>query len=131
MKKLVILFASLLALIGCKNTEYITVERLRIDTTYITKYQRDSINVHDSVFVSVAGDTVRIEKWHTKYVLQEKYDTVYQAKIDSVPVPYPLEVEVQRELTWWQKARMDIGSAVMLALLLFGIYYIVKRKFFS
>lgn len=131
MKKLVILFACLLALIGCKNTEYITVERVRIDTTYITKYQRDSINVHDSVFVSVAGDTVRIEKWHTKYVSKELHDTLYYAKTDSVPVPYPLEVEVQRELTWWQKARMGIGSAVMLALLLLGIYYIVKRKFFS
>ena len=39
------------AFCSCK-TKIVTVEKVRIDTTYITKLQRDSIHVHDSIFVN-------------------------------------------------------------------------------
>lgn len=131
MKKLLTLFVCLLAMVGCTKTEYITVERVRIDTTYIAKYQRDSIYLHDSTIVKEAGDTLFVEKWHTKYVLKELYDTLYQAKIDSVPVPYPIEVEVPAELTWWQQAKMHLGTFFLWLVLLFGLMFFIKHRFFN
>lgn len=131
MRKLLFVAVCLLVLVGCTKTEYITVERVRIDTTYITQHQRDSIYLHDSTVVHDVGDTVKIEKWHTKYIEKEVHDTIYKAKLDSVPKPYPVEVEVERQLTWWQQARLHLANIVLYALLILGIGYIIKRKFFS
>ena len=125
------IIASLLVLIGCTKTEYITVERVRIDTTYIAQHQRDSIYLHDSTIIREAGDTVRIEKWHIRYVERQMYDTLYKVRVDSVPAPYPVEVEVERQLTWWQQARLHLANILLWLLLIVGIGYIVKKKYFS
>lgn len=131
MNKLPIFIVCLFAVIGCTKTEYITVERVRTDTTYITKHQHDSIYLHDSTFVREAGDTVLVEKWHTKYVEKEQHDTIYQSRVDSVPAPYPVEVEVERQLTWWEQTRLHIANIVLWALLIIGVVYIVKKRFFN
>jgi hypothetical protein len=73
--------------------------------------------------VTEKGDTVRIEKWHTEYVEREVHDTLYQAKTDSIPVPYEVVKEVPAELTWWQRVRLWFGNAVLLALLAVAVYY--------
>ena len=36
------------------------------DTDYITKQQRDSFYLHDSIHIKERGDTVWIERWHTR-----------------------------------------------------------------
>ena len=109
---LVILVAVLL--VGCKTKErVVTVEKVRNDTTYITKHQRDSVWLHDSIHVTEKGDTIRIERWHTKYVEKVTHDTLYQHKTDSVPVPYPVEKLVERELSWWQQTRIHLGEALL------------------
>ena len=56
----------------------------------MAKPHETRIWVHDSIHVTDKGDTVRIEKWHTKYVESIRHDTVYKARTDSVPVPYPV-----------------------------------------
>ena len=62
------------ALFGsCTTTKYVPVIEHRTDTLIQTNLQHDSIYVHDSIMVSQQGDTVRIEKWHTKYVERESY----------------------------------------------------------
>lgn len=46
-------------LAACKSQERIvTVEKVRTDTTYITRHERDSIHIHDSIHVYETGDTV-------------------------------------------------------------------------
>ena len=110
-------------LCGCGSTRVVTVETVRTDTTYITRHERDSIHVHDSIRIHEAGDTVRIDRWHTKYIESIKHDTTYIAKTDSVPVPYPVEVEVPARLTWWQRIRIYAGG---IALALLGIWLFVK-----
>ena len=64
MMKWLIVAVVAVVMCGCTKTEYITVEKVRTDTTYINKVQRDSIYLHDSTFVKVAGDTVWIERGH-------------------------------------------------------------------
>ena len=112
------------ALLGsCTTTKVVEVDRVKTDTTYITKWQRDSVWLHDSIHVTEKGDTVRIEKWHTKYIEKQVHDTTYQAKTDSIPVPYEVVKEVPAELSWWQRVRLWLGNAVMLALLGVVGYY--------
>ena len=124
---LVILVAVLL--VGCKTKErVVTVEKVRNDTTYITKHQRDSVWLHDSIHVTEKGDTIRIERWHTKYIEKVTHDTLYQHKTDSVPVPYPVEKLVERELTWWQQTRMHLGEALLAIAGIAVVVFVVRRK---
>ena len=114
---------------GCKTKErVVTVEKVRNDTTYITKHQRDSVWLHDSIHVTEKGDTIRIERWHTKYIEKATHDTLYQHKTDSVPVPYPVEKLVERELTWWQQTRMHLGEALLALAGIAVVVFVIKRK---
>lgn len=121
----------LISLTGCKAQKVVervevpvvvtqehTVEHTKIDHVRDTLFQRDSI------FHYVKGDTVLIEKWH---YLQGSSNVV---KVDTLrvfdSVPYPVEVEkvtikkeeVERQLTWWQKTKMGMGTAFIVLLVL-------------
>ena len=128
MKKLLIIAAVGLVLTACTTTRVVEVERVSHDTTYISKLVFDSIYMHDSVYVSEKGDTIRIEKWHTKYIEREVHDTTYVSKTDSVPVPYPVIKEVPRELTWWQKMQMYTGDALLIGLLVVGAGWFIGTR---
>lgn len=121
---LIVLICLLFA--SCTKTEYITVEKVRNDTTYINKVQRDSIYLHDSTFVKVAGDTVWIERWHTKWQNHLEHDTVYKARTDSVPVPYPVIKEVEKPRSKFENGLMGVGILSLIALIVF-IAFKLKR----
>lgn len=130
---MVILFV-LAMLASCTTTEYVPVIEHRTDTERIIQQQRDSVWLHDSVFVSVKGDTTWVEKWHTKYVEKLRIDTMYQSKIDSIPVPVPVTKVVEKQLSWWQRTQMYAGDVLILCLLIllgYGCYRLwrVYRKF--
>ena len=130
MKKLVLLAACAIMMTGCKTTEYVPVPEYHTDTIYQSKVVHDSIYQHDSTFIKEKGDSVYIERWHTKYVLKEKTDTLYESRVDSIPVPYEVvkEVEVEKSLSWWQSARMHIGGIVCWLLLILAIYGVMKWR---
>lgn len=77
------------------------------DTTYISKVQVDSVFRRDSVFVKEKNDTIYIykEKVRDRYRLLR--DTVYRHKVDSVYIDKIREVKVEKQLTAWQKFRLD------------------------
>nr|DAW13464.1 MAG TPA: hypothetical protein [Caudoviricetes sp.] len=108
MKMIKYVLATLLLLVvwSCRTTEYVPVEVVRSDTTYINKVQRDSIYQLDSVYILDRGDTVLITK--TKYLYRDKLvrDTVYTSKTDSIQVPYPVE----RKQTKWEQLRLNVGG---------------------
>ena len=122
------LIVSVMLLTSCMTTKVVEVEKVRTDTTYITKWQRDSVWLHDSIMVTEKGDTIRIERWHTKYVEKQVHDTTYVATHDTIPQPYPVETVkvVEKELNWWQRLRLWLGNMVLLALLGVIGYYGVK-----
>lgn len=129
MNKLIFVILALMALMGCKTVEVQTVERVRTDTLRQMVVQRDSIYLHDSTFVRVAGDTILMERWHTRWRDRLRTDTVYQSRVDSVPKPYPVIKEVPADLSWWQRTRMFIGSAVLVAAVIAAGAWITKKKF--
>ena len=116
---------------SCKSVEYVFVPQTHTDTLIVTKVQHDSIYINDSTVITEKGDTVTIEKWHTKYVEKQIHDTTYVSKTDTIPQPYPVEKEVPAELTWWQQTRLHIANILLWALLIFafikwGIPFIKK-----
>lgn len=115
----------LFAFCSCTKTEYITVEKVRTDTTYVAKVQKDSIWLHDSIFVKewMAGDTVYRDRiqWHTKYVSKLVHDTLVQHQVDSIPVPYPITEYVEKKLSTWQVILMTIGTLTLMGIIVFVV----------
>ena len=107
---------------SCTTTKYIEVERVRTDTTYITKWQKDSVWLHDSIHVKEKGDTVLIEKWHTQWRDRLRIDTIYQATHDTIPAPFPQTEYVEKDLSWWQRTQMYAGDVMLLVLLGYGLF---------
>ena len=123
---LVIMLMALLT--SCKHIEYVQVPQYHTDTLIMTKVQRDSIHVHDSTFVEVKGDTVLIERWHTKFIEKLLHDTIYQSKTDTVAVAYPVEKQVEKQLTWWQHTQMYAGDVLLLLLAVGAVYGVIRIK---
>lgn len=115
----IIILLACLSFCGCTKTEYVTIEKVRNDTTYITKHQRDSIYVHDSTAVERKDSIIKIEHWHTKYVDHAVHDTLYQATHDTIPQPYPVIKEVEKKLSKTERVLIIIGCLSVMALLVF------------
>lgn len=109
---------------GCTTTKVVTVEKVHTDTLREYRNVHDSIHVHDSVSVKEKGDTVWVEKWYTKIRATESHDTIYKARVDSVPVPYPVEKLVEKKLSKLQKSLMGIGVAAILFCMFAVVRYI-------
>lgn len=116
---LILAVALMLAFSGCTTTKYVPVTHHTTDTLRITQHQRDSIWLHDSIHVSEKGDTIRIERWRTKYIEREMHDTVYQAKTDSIPVPYEVTKEVPRSRSKVEWALIAVGILSLMILILY------------
>ena len=101
-------------LFGCTTTKYVPVIEHRTDTVRITQQQRDSIYLHDSIRVSEKGDTVTIDRWHTKYIERTSHDTIYQATHDSIPVPYKVTEYVERKRSTMEWGLTIIGTVALL-----------------
>lgn len=118
----------LIAFGSCRSIKYVPIETIKHDSVYITQHQKDSIYIHDSIYQKEKGDTVLIEKWHTKYIELQVRDTLIHIQMDTIPQPYPIDVEVPAQLSWWQKTRMRMGEIALVALLVLLAAWIVRIK---
>ncbi|WP_103914971.1 hypothetical protein [Xylanibacter ruminicola] len=120
-----------LLLLGCRSKEYVVVTRHTTDTLYQAKIERDSVWLHDSVYVKEkqAGDTIFItttywrDRWHERL----KIDTLRVATTDSIPQPYPVTEYVEKKLHWWQTSLMWIGAATLFIMILATVYSIYRK----
>lgn len=122
-----VVFLALL-MCSCKTIEYVPIveHETHHDSIFFTQIQRDSIWQHDSILIKQKGDTVRIEKWHTKYIEKQVHDTTYVAKVDSIPVPYEVIKEVPAKLSKTQKGLILIGILTLMAAIIFGAFWLKK-----
>lgn len=104
---IILLFLVSLLFTGCKTTKDIALQDtiIKIDSVYITKFQKDSVHVYDSIFVKQKGDTVWVEKLKKIYVGKAVHDTIYKTKIDTVRTKKTITKTeyVEKKLTWWQR----------------------------
>ena len=124
-----LLVVAVVVLSSCTTTRYIPVIEHATDTLVQRVVERDSIHVHDSIRVSEKGDTVKIERWHTQYRDRWHHDSVYVAKHDTIPQPYPVKEYVERKRTTFEWALLAFGVLFIIASLLFVIYKV--KKLFS
>lgn len=117
-----------LLMCSCKSIEYVQVieKEVHHDSIYFTQLQRDSIWLHDSIRVEAKNDTIKIEKWHTKYIEKLRVDTTYIAKTDTVPVPYEVKVEVPAKISKMQKGLMMIGLLSIMAAIVALAFWLKK-----
>lgn len=116
------------AVCSCRTVQYMPVETVRTDSLYFNTVSTDSVYVKDSVLI-VKGDTVTEYRWRYVYKYKDRTDTVYVSRTDSVQVPYPVE----KELTRWQRFKMDIGgyalaAVVVIVLIVFGRMVYKQKK---
>lgn len=127
----IILCIALSLLTGCKSTQYVPVVEYHTDSIYVTRVEFDSIYVKDSTNQKEysRNDTFFIEKtkWLTKYKEKLVHDTLYQSKVDSIPVPY----EVPAKLTKFEQLKVNYGGWAILLTFLFFIYGLIRviRRF--
>ena len=121
MKNLIVITLIFLSC-SCARTVYIPVESIR--TEYKTKLEKDSIYLHDSVFVRQTGDTVFIDRYKYLYKAQIQVDTVI--KVDSIQVPY----EVVRTVIETKKGfffQFGLGTFILaISFITFKIYKYFK-----
>ena len=131
MKKIVILLFILLVactLIGCatsRQAAQVAVASAH-DTVYFNKVLYDSIYIDSWHRTYQKADTVVVEKTKLEYRYKLLRDTVFRARIDSVPVIR--EVEVVREVRrvpWYARALSMLG-ALFLILMIFKILLYFK-----
>lgn len=119
---------ALMWLAGCSRTQYVPVETVRRDSIYLTQIQRDSIYKYDSIYIKERGDTVFVDRYKYLFVDKLRHDTLYLSRTDTVRVPYPVE----RELTRWERFRLDVGGyavcAVVVTILIVVGYTVYKLK---
>lgn len=116
---------------SCRSIQYVPVETIKHDSIYINKVEKDSVYIQDSIYIKEKGDTVLIEKWKTRYVSKYITDTLFVTKVDSVQVPYPIEIP----LTKWEQRYMTMGKVsvgvyvgLLLAFVLWLINWIKKKR---
>ena len=119
---LAVIIICLFLLCGCKQIEYIPVIEHHTDTTYITRWQKDSVWLHDSILIREKGDSFFIERWHTRYVEKLKTDTLYKATHDTIPQPYA----VPAENTLWEKTKIRYGGWAM-GIVAAAVVFVVMR----
>lgn len=122
-------------LTGCTTVKYVPVESVTHDSTYISQLKRDSIHVHDSIylFVETKSDTVYQTKYVQKIIYRDvlRTDTQYIDRIDTIRVPVPASCDPPK---WYKihhipKSIAAIFLIMQLSAILFFVY--LGRKYYN
>ena len=113
---------------GCatsRPTSQVVEASLR-DTVYVNKVLYDSVYIDNWYYTYEKADTVVVEKSKLEYRYKVMRDTIFRARIDSVPVIR--EVEVVREVRhvpWYAKVLSVVGG-LFLIIIVFKIFFYFK-----
>ena len=129
MKGIVITVVAIVSTIlcGCSpKTVYVPVESVRTEYKDRNMSQFVTDTVHDIRFVWVKGDTVHDIREREHVRLVSVHDTCLFERIDTIRVPYPVE----RELTRWEKTKMDYGGEAIIVLIVVitaSVIWLIKK----
>jgi len=112
---------------SCKTKiEYVPVESVRTEykDRVIKELHTDTVN--NTHFVFVKGDTVIDYRERERVKVVHQTDTLVSIKTDTISKTVPVE----RKLSKWEKAKMDVGGIAMgvsFVLLCAAIWWLVKK----
>lgn len=118
-------------LCGCRTKEVgQNSQQTKTDTCYVDRWQHDSIYIntlkHDSISIREKGDTVWIDRWHTRF--QDRWrdrithDSIYISKTDTLTNTFTVTEYKDKPLSWWQRLRINVGGVVVWLLIGAAIY---------
>lgn len=142
----VLIAMAVCALLGsCTTTKYVPVTETHTEHHWHTDSvkERDSVHTENTTIIREV-DSAAMAKYGIQMQNNQRAWLVLQREIenrlrelehmtathdtirDSVPAPFPVEVikEVPAKLTWWQQARMYVGSIVIFLLIIFVVWKI-------
>lgn len=106
----------ILALCSCASRRQINyIKTNSVDTIYINKYHKDSVYLRDSIYVKDIGDTIIIDRWHTKFINKIQLDTIYKSTNDTI-IKYEQNIIEKRHVPAIYK-----WSLAILIILIIGI----------
>ena len=103
------------------------VERVVVQHDTTTVHHRDTTYRRDSVYIRewAKGDTVYVDRYRDRYVFRDRWrDSVTVREVHDTTA---VQVEVEKPLSWAQKAKIGAFPWVLLALL--GALVWIFRKF--
>ena len=117
--KNIVFFGLVLALTACKSVQTATNNTTNHATAQL---QRDSIYLHDSIFVRIRADTVYLEKWHTRWREKEitRTDTI---QVENIKV----ETKEVRYVPRFYKYCAALTAVLLILLLVKFMLWLYKR----
>ena len=116
--------------IGCRSAKQATqlIREVQKDTIYLSSLQYDSIYVSRDHFTDRSRDTVYLHDVSVEYRYKLLRDTVYQTRVDSIPVIREVEVirEVPRPKTWFDRL-CRYAFFLLCGALLFFVYRCIRK----
>ena len=126
----VLLLLTLLTVYSCSTSRHVTqlVERTSVDTVYLSNVQYDSIYVFQDRQLDRTRDTVYLRDVSVEYRYRLLRDTIYQTRVDSIPVLREVEVvrEVPRPKTWFDRL-CRYAFFLLCGALLFFVYRCIRK----
>lgn len=114
-----------LSLQGCgTRVQTVEVERLKVEYRDRMRLERDSVYLHDSIYVERQGDTVYRDRWRTSYREVVRLDTAYAERRDSIS--YPVVVEVERPRSWLSRLEVNAYRLVILLLAIYALWHTLR-----
>lgn len=126
---------------GCTTTKYVPVTQTHTEHHWHT----DSVHQIDSVInekntiirevdsAAMAQYGIQLKNAERAWLIEtqslrreierlESMSTTSDTLHDTIPQPYPVEVQVEKQLSWWQRTQMYAGDALFLLIIGMVIY---------
>ena len=117
----IILFACL-CLVSCKKIEYVSVPKVQIRDSIVTKLQ------HDSIYIKVTekqkNDTIYRDSIVYNFVFRN--DTIRTTRTDSIPYPVEVPKYIEKKLNGYQRTMIGFGWTLILLIVGYVGYKGVK-----
>lgn len=111
---------------SCSSTRIVTVPEYHEVVAHQrdTTSARDSVFVHDSVFVALRGDTVVMKEYHVVY--KDRWRD--RLRVDSFVQRDTVTVvkEVEKPPSWWQQKKQQLGTTFLWMLFAAAAYLLVR-----
>ena len=116
-----------LLLVSCAGCSPKIVERIVIQHDTTTVHHRDTTYHRDSIYIRewMKGDTVYVDRFRDRYIFRDRWrDSVSVREVHDTTA---VEVKVEKNLSWSQRAK--IGAFPWLLLALIGAALWIFRKY--